>query len=93
MNQHFRGVIWPKGNQEGEVRSEKGKKSTKTVYRYVVVGMIVTDEPVKQFEGKNEIFLDGPDVALIQPFTRVKSRKMKFKPGDASGVLLSLQDL
>lgn len=93
MRQHFRGVIWPRGSEEGEVRVGKRGKAKAPVYRYVVVGMIVTDEPVTQFEGKNEIFLDGPDLALIQPFTRVKSRKMKFKPGDASGVLLSLGDL
>ena len=93
MKQHFKGIIWPREQQEGEVRVGKRGKAIKTIYRYVVVGMIVTDEPVTQFEGKNEIFLDGPDLALIQPFTRIKSRKMKFKPGDASGVLLSLQDL
>jgi len=93
MRQHFKGVIWPREKQEAEVRVGKRGKAKVPVYRYVVVGMIVTDEPVIPFEGKNEIFLDGPDLALIQPFTRVKRRKMNFKPGDATGVLLGLNDL
>ncbi len=44
--EHFRGVIWPRPKADGK-------------HRYVVVGMLVTDEPIAAFEGKNDVVLDG----------------------------------
>ena len=86
MKQHFKGIIWPRGEFVNDT-------ITKPVYRYVIVGMIVTDEPIEKFEGKNEILLDGPVNELVEPIITIKSRKLKFKPGDASSVLLNLNHM
>ena len=90
MKQHFKGVIWPHGPVKGKIVGQKKKQN---IYRYVVVGMIVTDKPVIEFEGENELFFDGPSNDLIQPFTKIKTRKMRIEPGNANAVLTSLDDL
>jgi hypothetical protein len=84
MKQHIKSVIWPRGKFD----TDKQK-----VYRYIVVGMIVTDTPIEKWEGKNEIVLDGPSDNLVQSFTKIKQRKSKVKTGDAINVLLSLDDI
>jgi hypothetical protein len=86
MKQHVKAVIWPRGPMDGKVK-RKGKQP---IYRYTVIGLIVTDEPIPEFEGKNEILLDGPVNELVEPLTKIKSRKPKIKVGDATSVLLEL---
>lgn len=83
MKEHFKGVVWPK---------ESLPNTSGTVYRYVVVGMIVTDQPIPEFNGKNEVFLDGTSFDVGSSLACVMSRKPKFELGDASDVLLSLKD-
>lgn len=92
MRQHFKGIIWPRDSRDSKVRNGK-KIVDQKVYRYVVVGMIVTDEPITKFEGKNELLLDGPVNDLVEPLITIKDRKPRFKAGDASGVLCYLDDL
>lgn len=45
MRQHFRGVIWPRDQNEDPKR-------------YVIIGMLITDKPLEGFNDKYEIGLD-----------------------------------
>lgn len=74
----FKGIIWPRDRVDG-------------LYRYVVVGMVVSNTPIEEFEGKNELFLAG-ESSLADPLVRIRHRESDFK-GDATNVLLSLRDM
>lgn len=80
--EHFRGVIWPRDPMNGpQVK----------VYRYPIVGMIVSDQPIEMFESKNEIVLDG-NVHGICDILEVAPRGKAFYPlGTAESVLCSLE--
>lgn len=91
MRDHFKGVVWPHGSKA----QGKGKPP---VYRYVVVGILVTDTPIPSLEGPNthglsEFILDdqlqGEFAALLE---RAAKRAPKIRLGDASEVLVSLGD-
>lgn len=86
MKQHFKAIIWPK---EPKVNKNNNIKC----YRYIIVGMIVTDKPLEKFEGKNEIFLDGESSQLAEAFQTINNREPKMKVGDATDVILSLNEL
>lgn len=77
--QHFRGVIWP--------RPEKD-----SCYRYVVVGMLVTDTPIENFSGNDTICLDGKSFQLMEALSAVEQTNPGVFPvrGDANSVLLRL---
>jgi hypothetical protein len=81
MKQHFKGMIWPRG------------KHKSGVYRYAIVGMIVTDEPIKEFEGKNELFADSPSFTLADSLANLRTREPAYNAGDATNVMLSLDTL
>lgn len=84
MKQHFKGVIWPRG----EFKTGKRK-----VYRYPIVGMLVTDQPIPEFEGKNEIVLDGASSEVALALANIKGRDPKYRTGDATNVMLHLNEL
>lgn len=44
MREHLRAVIWPR--QTEEAPSQTKDKDGKTVYRYAIVGVLVTDRPL-----------------------------------------------
>lgn len=81
MLQHFRGVVWPRDDQ-----SDKG------VYRYVIVGMIVTNKPLEGLS-KNEIILDGHAAGIAEALQTIPQKNAKITTGDATNVLLNLSDL
>ena len=82
MKEHLKAFAWPR---EG-VSGPEGK-----LYRYAIVGMLVTDEPLV-FEGENEVLLDGVSDGLARAVERVARRKSKLRVGDAADALLSLRD-
>lgn len=88
MKEHFKGVIWPRTPFLG-----KTKQGEKTIHRYIIVGMLVTDEPIDKFEGKNELFCDGATQGMAIPFETVRKRKPKYTVGNATSVLLNLNSL
>lgn len=92
MRQHFKGIIWPRESILSSVKNGK-KKNKQNVYRYVITGILVTDEPIDKFEGKDELVLDGPTNTLVEPLVNIKSRNSKLRIGDATNVLLNLKDL
>lgn len=79
MKQHFRGVVWPHNDKKG-------------IYRYVVIGMVVTDKPLERLSG-NQIVLDGHSAGMAEALQAIQQKEAKIKVGDATDVLLNLSDL
>ena len=79
MKEHLKTVVWPLGESKGN-------------HRYVIVGMLVTDEPISEFEGKNDIVIDS-DVIMADRLAELPNRQPNMLPGDAVNVLLSLEEL
>jgi len=85
MKQHLRGVLWPRS----PIISPDGKN---TNYRYVIVGMLVTDEPISLPDDyENESIIDGPVHNMAQDLEAVNKREPKFPTGTADSVLVSLE--
>jgi hypothetical protein len=57
MREHLRAVIWPRQNAKSP--SEAVDRDGKKVYRYTVVGVLVTDRELT-FIDSNEVLVDGP---------------------------------
>jgi hypothetical protein len=82
MKQHFRGVIWPRQNDEPD----------KGIYRYTVVGLLVTDKPLENLSA-NQIVLDGNADGMAEVLEAITQKEPKVQVGDATDVLLKLKDL
>jgi hypothetical protein len=84
VNSHFKGVVWPRTPL---VVNDKVR------YRYVVVGVLTTDQPV-DFLDKQEILLDGHAFGLPDALSAIRQRAPLVKPGNtASEVLAHLKRL
>lgn len=81
MLPHFRGVVFPK--PEGKL------------YRYMVMGLLVSHKPIPEFEGKNEVLLDGYDAGLSDTLPSIRQGKLKEGVilGDSNMVLTSLGEI
>lgn len=88
--EHFRGVVWPHGEQP----DAQGKPT----YRYVLVGMLVTDEPIPGLD-PNETVIDGTmrryvgELGMAGAIGKLPKFKASQALGDATNVLLSLEDI
>lgn len=76
--EYFKGIVWPRNDGP--------------LHRYVVVGMIVSEKPIPEFEGKNEVLIDGPGYGMSNLMSSIRHRESNFG-GDAVNVLLSLKDM
>lgn len=79
--EHFRGVVWPRG------RHESG------AYRYVVVGLLVTDEPIPGQDLQRfgvRTMVDGPAPGLADALAAMPQREATAIVGTADDVLLGL---
>lgn len=83
--EHFRGVVWPR--QSDTVPPKHGPDGP--VYRYAIVGMLVTDTPLS-FNHLDEVALDGGCLGIGSELQFVRQAKTSFRPGDANGWLTSL---
>ncbi len=83
----FKGVCWPRG--PSTIVSKDGKP----IYRYAVVGVLVSDQPIEGLEGKNEVVLEGHGAMMAETLTTMPQREPNIKTGDATNVLLSLDEL
>lgn len=89
MKEQFRGVVWP--------REESVDSAGKPVYRYVVVGMLVTDTPIEGLD-PNETIIDGAmtrhvaEMGMAGALERAPKFKASRPLGDSNSVLLSLAD-
>lgn len=90
MKEHFRGVVWPRP----ALPDQQGRPS----YRYIIVGMLTTDTPLKGLH-PNETVLDGVSIRYVEEmgFAGAIERSSKFKAAlklsDSDSVLLSLNEL
>lgn len=91
MSTHFRGVVWPKQGIAGKqpMLGPSGRK----LYRYAVVGMVVSDQPLENVEGKNEILLDGMASGMAEAMSMIQQKRPAFTVGDANDVLLVLNHI
>jgi len=88
---HFRGVVWPRQGVAGKepVVGPQGHR----LYRYAVVGVVVTDQPLQNIEGKNEVLLDGHGAGMAEAIATITQRRPAFLLGDATSVLLVLDNI
>lgn len=83
MVEHFRGVVWPRE------RVDDGR-----LYRYTIVGLLVTDKPLDGIEGKNEVVLDGSSFTLLsEALVSIKQVEPAIRIGDANMILTSLNEI
>ena len=78
MTEHFRGVVWPRGNKEHGV------------FRYAIVGILVTDKPLDNIDPKNEVVLDGMAAGMADAIQTIQQKEPAITLGDATMVLTSL---
>lgn len=79
MMEYFRGVVWP-------------RKPMKGLHRYIVLGLLVTDQPIPEFEGKSQLVLDG--ITALQAGLLLTRYKETDRPlGTANDVLLQLDTI
>lgn len=87
--EHFRGVVWPRQQPEQDTNGN---------YRYVIVGMLITDKPIPDFD-YNELVLDGTlnifdgENGISGNLQRLAKYDPAYPVGDASDVLLNLNDI
>jgi len=84
MKEHFRGLVWPRDPKQGP----EGK-----VYRYLVVGLLVTDTPIDGLEGHNETLLDSHSPGLSMVLKALPKYDNKGMPiGEVGNFVVSLSD-
>ena len=77
MNEHFRGVVWP--------------KQKNGLYRYVGVGMLVSETPIEGLS-EDQIVLDGYAAGMKSVLEAIQQKPSSFR-GDANQALLQLENL
>lgn len=75
---HAKLILWPQETLPGPL------------YRYTLVGLVVTDRPLEGVEG--EVVIDGP-VPLAEVFGAAAKRPARVKVGDAADVLERLNEV
>jgi hypothetical protein len=86
----FRGVVYPKGDGSGSHPA-----AVDGVYRYMVVGVVITNKPIDVGFCSSDYYLHG-DISggsLLGLLRSLPSHKTPFRFGNASNVLLSLGHL
>ena len=84
--QHFRGTVWPRQENDEPTKKHKG------LYRYCVVGMIVTDKPLEGLSA-NQTVLDGHAAGMAEALETIQQKEANLQVGDATDVLLNLSIL
>jgi hypothetical protein len=84
--QHLKAIVWP-------------RSATKEIpqYRYVIVGILVTESPIESLEGKNkhgiqEFLLDGQVFGMADLLDYVHKGTPNVNHGEASNWLCGLSD-
>jgi hypothetical protein len=80
--EYLRAVVWPRH----PAQSETGKP----LYRYAIVGILVSDTPIKDIEGQNEVVVDGYAAGISNSLEVMHKRKANLPTGDAASVMCSL---
>lgn len=94
----FKGVVWPRQSKDvPPIVNEKGEK----LYRYAVVGVIVTDKPFDPLEKVTKEFgrptntatLCGSAEGLLEALGEIPRGEPTYPLGDAVSVLSSLDSI
>ncbi len=85
MRESFRGIVWPRVEQ---VSGADGVP----VYRYPIVGMLVTDTPIEG-TAAGEVVLVGDAPGLAAVLARIDRGHAERTMGDAADVMMHLADL
>ena len=85
-DEHLKAVIWPRDNRADAHGQQAG------LHRYVIVGMLVTSEPLPNLDG-NEHLIDGAVFGLGDLLSLAPQRAPKLRIGDSTSVLTSLKEL
>jgi hypothetical protein len=85
MDQYFKGIIWPRGPAPTPVGGK--------LYRYTVIGMVITDKPLPDLEGKNEVLLEGHAAGIAEAIDSIPQRDPAYRVGTADSILLNLKNL
>jgi len=79
--EHFKGVIWPRQNVDTPC----------DIYRYVIIGMLVTDVPLDL--PNDQIILDGYGAGMGEVIEAIKQSNQTIRFSDATNVLLRLKEI
>lgn len=90
MREYLKAIIWPR-DQNPKIKTRVKSKDGKKVYRYAIVGILVTDTKLNLGDN-NEVLIDG-SIELGKQLESADQRSPKIATGDATTVLLSLEDL
>lgn len=84
--EYLRAVIWPR---------QKEKPDKKNRYKYVIIGMLVTDEPIESLEklDKYETVIDSRMYGLSMLLDMAQKRDPKIKIGTADDILVQLGEI
>ena len=88
MREHLRAMIWPR--QTENLPSTATDSAGKPIYRYTIIGMLVTDRPL---DVPDEFMVDGSAGGLSYTLEALPKYAPSRPPGDAVDVLCSLNDL
>lgn len=81
MREHFRGVVYPKGEKK------PGR------YQYMVAGIIITDEPINVGHLHSDGYIDGETFGRILPvLAGLKAYAPPYRLGDAVQALHAMAD-
>jgi hypothetical protein len=81
----IKGVVWPRG----EVKRANAPDGP-AMYKYAIIGVILTAEPIPEFESGADVVLRGVTVGLGQILAGVPQVKPAIRIGDANQVLTQL---
>jgi hypothetical protein len=97
MRQHFKGVVHG---------GRKAESDGYTLHKYVVIGLLVTDKEIKEFEKappvknpeeedrvESTVVIDADCNGLAELLKGLPVRNSKIRLGDADMILTSLRDI
>lgn len=87
MTEHIKMVIWPR------LPIRHDTEGSKVMYRYMIVGMLMTDEPIESIEGKSEVVVDGVAAGLVSSLDGAPKRAAHIPIGGASHILAHLTEI
>jgi hypothetical protein len=85
--EYLRAIIWPR---QGEDIPPATGGHGKPIYRYAIVGLILTDTPIDGLEG-NQYFVDGQSFGIADMIA--KGTETDISLGNANTVLTGLDEI
>lgn len=90
MREHLRAVVWPR--QTSKIPSTAVDANGNKVYRYTIVGILVTDRELT-LAHENEVVVDGGTTTIGLQLEGAVQRLASYPMGDAVSVLVGLEHI